>query len=249
MARFLRIVPALIGLALLLTVCARPFYPPSPPPPRPTPQHPKPYRVHGVWYQPIPNARGFEQKGIASWYGRQFHGRKTSNGEIYDMYAMTAAHKTLPLPSYVEVTNLRNGKRIVVRVNDRGPFVDNRLIDLSYAAAGALDLVGPGTGLVEVRTVARPGSTAPTVAVANATVAPESFYIQVGAYAVAENAERVVGHLRREAFPGVLSRPKAVDGRNVHRVQVGPVGSVDEFDNLIYRLASLGYDEARLAFD
>lgn len=117
---------------------------------------PTSYELFGQRYYILRSADGFSQRGIASWYGGKFHGNPTASGEIYDMHAMTAAHKTLPLRTDVEVTNLRNGRSVVVRVNDRGPFLDDRIIDLSYAAAEALDLVGSGTGLVEVRALPRP---------------------------------------------------------------------------------------------
>lgn len=110
----------------------------------------RPYQVNGVWYSPLRTAKGYRQRGVASWYGSKFHGRLTSSREPYDMYAMTAAHKTLPLPSYVRVTNLKTGESAVVRVNDRGPFHDDRIIDLSYAAAHKLGIDRAGTGLVEV---------------------------------------------------------------------------------------------------
>ena len=113
----------------------------------------KPYTVFDVQYHPMKSAAGYREKGTASWYGKKFHGRRTSSGEVYDMYAMTAAHKTLPLPTYVKVRNLGNGAEIVVRVNDRGPFLGGRLIDLSYMAARKLDIAAAGTGQVEVMTV------------------------------------------------------------------------------------------------
>ena len=111
------------------------------------------YKVYGRTYRVLDTSYGYRERGVASWYGRKFHGRMTSSQEPYDMYAMTAAHKALPLPTYVRVRNLRNNRSIVVRVNDRGPFVDNRLIDLSYAAAVKLDMVREGTTLVEVTAI------------------------------------------------------------------------------------------------
>ena len=112
--------------------------------------NPKSYVVFGQRYHTLPTAKGHVEQGIASWYGTKFHGRRTSSGETYDMYAMTAAHKTLPLPTYARVTNKKNGRSIIVRINDRGPFHENRIIDLSYAAATRLGIVTTGTGLVEV---------------------------------------------------------------------------------------------------
>jgi rare lipoprotein A len=121
------------------------------------------YEVFGKRYRVRASSDGYRERGVASWYGRPFHGRPTSSGEMYDMNEMTAAHTSLPLPTWVEVTNLANGKRIVVKVNDRGPFVDDRLIDLSYAAATALDLVNSGTGQVEIRALSEPPANAATV--------------------------------------------------------------------------------------
>lgn len=125
--------------------------------PRSRSGNPAEYEVFGRTYRTLPSAEGYEEEGIASWYGEEFHGRSTSSGEPYDMYAMTAAHRSLPLPSYVEVTNLDNGRTVVVRVNDRGPFHGNRLIDVSYAAAHRLGLIGPGTARVRIRALRTEG--------------------------------------------------------------------------------------------
>lgn len=116
--------------------------------------YPRPYKVFNKWYQPIPSAKGFSQKGRASWYGKKFHGRKTANGEIYDMYALTAAHKTLPLGTWLHVENLENGKNVEVRVNDRGPFVGERIIDLSYTAAVDIGMTANGTARVKIKAIA-----------------------------------------------------------------------------------------------
>ena len=163
----------------------------EPPPPGKL-GHPKPYKVMGKWYQPLPDSKGFRQRGRASWYGRDFHGKKTSNGEIYNMYAMTAAHKTLPLGTWVRVDNLENGRTVVVRINDRGPFVRGRIIDLSYTAAKEIGIVGPGTARVEV--VALGKRTAASGSSASAYKAGEyysgNFTFQVGAFLSRENAER-----------------------------------------------------------
>ncbi len=119
-----------------------------------------PYEALGKNYAPLADARGYRERGIASWYGKKFHGKRTSSGEPYDMYTMTAAHRVLPIPCYVRVRNLQNGRTVIVRVNDRGPFLNNRLIDLSYAAATKLGIVGTGTGMVEVEVI-MPGDEAP----------------------------------------------------------------------------------------
>lgn len=130
----------------------------------------RPYAVMGRNYTPMTRLEPYKARGIASWYGRRYHGKQTSSGEIYDMYAMTAAHTVLPIPSYVRVTNVSNGKSVVVRVNDRGPFIDNRLIDLSYTAAYKLGILGGGSGMVEVESII-PGQS-PTAAQPAAAPAP-----------------------------------------------------------------------------
>jgi rare lipoprotein A len=130
------------------------------------------YRVYGVMYRPVKDARGHAEQGEASWYGKMFHGRRTSSGEIYDMYAMTAAHKTLPLPSYVRVTNTQNRKSVVVKVNDRGPFLHGRIIDLSYAAAAKLDMIKTGTADVEIQVVTAADTARASAPIRDAISAP-----------------------------------------------------------------------------
>jgi len=159
--------------------------------------NPDSYVVYGVRYHVMKNSKGYRERGVASWYGNKFHGRRTSSGEAYDMYAMTAAHKSLPLPTYVRVTNLENGRQVVVKVNDRGPFVKNRLIDLSYTAAKKLGISATGTGLVEVRAISPgkpPAKKHPRKAGKTITAAlPGSLnmYLQVGAFANRINAEQL----------------------------------------------------------
>jgi rare lipoprotein A len=227
------------------------------PPPRSDRGNPPFYEVLGKRYHVLPTSAGYVQRGIASWYGRDFHGLSTSSGETYDMNAMTAAHTTLPLPTWVEVTNLVNGKRVVVKVNDRGPFVDNRLIDLSYAAATALDMVQRGTTRVEVRAVAPPldayrsGATvAAAAAPAEQGAAPaERMFLQIGAFSEAENAERLVARLRASGFANstVVSEPN--DRRRLHRVWLGPVQDSVEFDALDARLRAIGMSGSQLVVD
>jgi rare lipoprotein A len=216
------------------------------------------YEVFGRRYHVLPSSAGYVQRGVASWYGRDFHGLSTSSGETYNMHAMTAAHTTLPLPTWVEVTNLANGKRVVVKVNDRGPFVDNRLIDLSYAAATALDMVQSGTTRVEVRAVAPPPDTfradatlaaapQPLPASVGATAIPiEQMFLQIGAFSQPENAERLVARLRASGFanPTVVSEPDK--RRMLHRVRLGPIASAGEFDQLNARLRSIGVSGSQL---
>src|SRR5690606_25187101 len=154
-----------------------------------------PYTVRGKTYRVLPTARGYDERGIASFYGNKFHGYKTSNLETYDMYAFTAASTTLPLPSYARVTNLDNGKSVIVRVNDRGPFHDNRLIDLSFAAAVKIGIWPKGTGLVEVRGIdpAHPAQELPAPAAVSG--GHPGIYLQVGAFADLSNADRLARRL------------------------------------------------------
>ncbi|HKQ30277.1 MAG TPA: septal ring lytic transglycosylase RlpA family protein [Burkholderiales bacterium] len=146
----------------------------------------KPYQVFGVNYVPLADASGYRERGVASWYGKKFHGRRTSSGEPYDMYAMTAAHKTLPLPSYVRVRNLENGRSAIVRVNDRGPFLNNRIIDLSYAAAAKLNIIGRGTGVVEIEVVGPNDAVPPPMQV---VTAPKAESRPIDATPVVPNVE------------------------------------------------------------
>jgi rare lipoprotein A len=204
--------------------------------------NPESYEVFGKRYYVLKDARGYRERGIASWYGEKFHGRRTSNGETYDMYAMTAAHKTLPLPTYVEVTNLRNGRSVVLRVNDRGPFHDNRIIDLSYTAAAKLDILGAGTGLVEVRAIGpsdRRGPAAPVVTSA-ATPGAAGFYIQIGAFSMRINAEKLLERLGPLAGTLAGVSEAIVDGRTLYRVRIGPLYEVAAADRIVAGLEQLG---------
>ena len=204
------------------------------------------YDVQGRRYFVLAGAEGYSERGVASWYGPTFHGGSTSSGEAYDMYGMTAAHKTLPLPTYARVTNLRNGKSVVVRINDRGPFVANRLIDLSYTAAARLDMLREGTTLVEVHALT-PG-VADELGRAAASP-PPALYVQAGAFSDPGNAQRLLTRLQGAGLGSafVLS---PVSGRSaLYRVRLGPVTSVADYDQLAARLARLGIPDARLAND
>jgi peptidoglycan lytic transglycosylase len=167
---------------------------PSPSTSQKKPATQKPYKIKGVRYTPIASATGFVQKGIASWYGKKFHGRKTSNGETYNMYAMTAAHKTLPMNTWVSVHNLKNNRKIVVRINDRGPFVAGRVIDLSYTGASRIGIIGSGTGKVRITALGR--ATAYSKKTKNPTAFKPvdywkgNFTVQVGAFQVKANAQK-----------------------------------------------------------
>ncbi len=203
------------------------------------------YDVLGRRYYVLGSASGYLERGVASWYGPTFHGERTSSGEPYDMYGMTAAHKTLPLPTYARVTNLKNGRSIVVRINDRGPFVANRLIDLSYTAAAKLDMLREGTTLVEVRALV-PGE--PDTLTRAAETPPPTLYVQVGAFSDERNAGRVVERLHAAGLATAFVRTPAGGSKDrLFRVRVGPVTSVPEFDQLAARLARIGFPDARLA--
>ena len=206
--------------------------------------NPESYVVNGVRYYVLQDATGYVEKGIASWYGEQFHGRRTSSGETYDMYAMTAAHKTLPLPTFVQVTNLKNGKRVVLRVNDRGPFHGNRIIDLSYTAAAKLDILASGTGLVELRVRAADSDVARPVAtpVPDAT-GSDTFYIQIGAFSSRANAEKLRDRLGAPGEFLVSISEALVDGRILYRVRIGPIDDIEISDTIVASLMSMGINE------
>lgn len=219
-----------------------------------------PYVINGQKYHLLPQAQGYVKKGLASWYGNKFHGRKTANGEVYNMYGMTAAHKTLPIPCYVRVTNLNNQRSVIVRVNDRGPFLGGRIIDLSYAAAKKLGYANHGTALVEVSVIdpiayQRNAVEAPKIAATavsqnpplqnapglgnpGAPGAPQNIqvnsFLQVGAYRSYAAAWRV-----RQQVASFTTYPVAVDeisrdaaNASLFRILVGPIGDVVQVESL-----------------
>ena len=203
------------------------------------------YEVMGRRYYVMDDARGYREQGVASWYGTKFHGRSTSSGEPYDMYAMTAAHKTLPLPTYVRVTHLGNGRSIVVRVNDRGPFVGERIIDLSYAAAIRLGMHVDGTALVEVEALL-PGEPTRTVAAA-APATPRALWLQAGAFSERRNAERLRADLAGHGIGNVAIHEDPASGRTLYRVRVGPYTDAAGVEEMLGRLRSLSIHDAHLA--
>ncbi len=205
--------------------------------------NPRSYEVDGKRYFVLATAEGYEATGVASWYGPTFDGLKTADGDRYDMYAMTAAHKTLPLPCYVRVTNLGNGRSVVVKVNDRGPFVANRLIDLSYVAAAKLGMLATGTALVEVRAITPEN---PSVLTRVTETPPPALYVQVGAFAVRSNADHVLARLHAAGLAGAFVLGPPATRSRLYRVRIGPVSGVPEFDQLVARLATLGYPGAQL---
>ena len=207
------------------------------------------YEVYGTRYVVLGDSTGFVERGVASWYGPDFHGGRTATGESYDMYGMSAAHRTLPLPAYVRVTNLSNGRTVVVRVNDRGPFKSNRIIDLSYTAALKLDMLRTGTTLVEVRALEPDGAPPPAPPPAPASATPLALYAQAGAFASEANATHLRERISQAGIPGAFVRRDDVKGQVLYRVRVGPIASVGDYDALTTRLRELGIGEARLALD
>ncbi len=203
-----------------------------------------PYEVFGKKYFVMESSRGYRERGVASWYGSKFHGRRTSSGEPYDMHIATAAHKSLPLPTYAEVTNLDNGRRVVVKINDRGPFKDDRLIDMSYGAALRLGMTETGTARVEVRAIDAGGSGVVSTARAhtsnstsNSTLASAT-YLQVGAYGQRDNAQDLAGRLARSDL-----EPVSIDeDGDLYRVWLGPFTSNSEVERIIQRVIDLGFD-------
>lgn len=215
--------------------------------------NPPSYEVLGRTYTVMQSSKGYREQGIASWYGQKFHGRKTSSGEIYNMYAMTAAHKSLPLPTYVRVTNLDNRRSIIVKVNDRGPFHEQRLIDLSYAAASKLGIAENGTGSVEVLAL-EPGQASETKASATPAPSPtlpegKQLYIQVGAFISRTNAERMSRELARDTLPPVRIHTSQISDRPVYRVRIGPIASVEEADRLAQGFIRQGVGNPQIVTD
>jgi rare lipoprotein A len=224
------------------------------------------YEVLNKTYTVMQSSAGYQERGVASWYGKKFHGNLTSNREVYDMYAMTAAHKTLPLPTYVQVRNLANNKSIVVRVNDRGPFVNNRIIDLSYSAASKLGMIRDGTSLVEVTAIGfdqpsnrhsssdKPSGDRPTrvstPALPPATPAPvvesSRVFVQVGAFGDQQNAARRLAVLAQSGIDNAFIHEDTSARPTLYRVRVGPVAGVMQYDLLVEELDSVGIKDPYL---
>jgi rare lipoprotein A len=237
--------------------------------------NPPVYEVMGKRYTVMNTSYGYQERGVASWYGSKFHGRQTSSQEPYDMYAMTAAPKTLPLPTYVRVRNLRNDRSVVVRINDRGPFVDNRIIDLSYSAAARLDMIRDGTSLVEVTALsfdeppAGPSGDVPTrsritapashgeavppaqpvVATAEAEPREHEVFVQVGAFGDIENAKRRYSLLRMNGVSRAFVHKDESLSPALYRIRIGPIMEVEQYDALVIHLANLGIADSHLVAD
>ncbi len=188
------------------------------------------YEINGLRFRTLKSSRGYRATGIASWYGTKFHGKLTSSREPYDMYKMTAAHPTLPLPSYVRVTNLDNGRSVVVRVNDRGPFHPGRIIDLSYAAAARLDMLATGTARVRVEAVDSEA----------AAMDDGLLFLQVGAFAEQRNAQRLQRKLAQANIDSEIRPARLDDHDTIYRVHVGPFHSRQDAEHWRRQLADLG---------
>ena len=277
----------LLVLVFILTACGRTLEKDGPPSelvtsvegvldaipkeePRSKYGNPKSYVVFGKRYYTLTASKGFEQTGIASWYGKKFHGRRTSSGEIYDMFAMTAAHKTLPLPTYAKVINLENGLTAIVKINDRGPFHKGRIIDLSYSAAKRLDVLTNGTAKVKLIAIdpqtwvssdGAPVGTSDsleqpkeisqgtlksqrrttTILTEDGGVLGNRLFVQVGAFSIRASAEQI----RDEVFVVADKQTrvtKIMDGGEIiYRVQIGPLTSVEEADEIIALLSNVGF--------
>lgn len=205
-----------------------------------------PYVALGKKYYPMKSASGYNERGVASWYGKKFHGRRTSSGEKYDVMGMTAAHRTLPLPTYVKVRNLKSGKSVIVKVNDRGPFLHNRVIDLSYAAAYKLGVVTTGTALVEVSVVGvndsvRTSGYTTKTPVTSRSVAGPRLYVQYGAFSVKSNALDLQRRLHGFGFKPFIEHG-FLNGSDIYRVRAGPYSQVSEVDEVASRSRQAGYE-------
>ena len=232
--------------------------------------NPDDYEVFGVNYQVMASNTNFSQQGLASWYGTKFHGQRTSSGEPYDMFAMTAAHKSLRIPTYVEVTNLDNNRMAIVKVNDRGPFHEGRIIDLSYAAATRLGVAETGTARVTIRVieVAKPQQEIPVTDVSDKVttaglvvddsavinvielpveiLAADEFYVQVAAFSSEENAKRMRDDLNAKQFNSVRIHIEGVPDKLLYRVRIGPLLSKLVAEKLVSQLKEINHNNVRI---
>jgi rare lipoprotein A len=229
------------------------------------------YEVFGVRYTILPGSADYREKGVASWYGKKFHGRRTSSGEPYDMYKMTAAHTVLPIPTNARVTNLENGKSVIVRINDRGPFAKDRIIDLSYAAAVELDMIKNGTARVEVVALTESvvsavppaqqnvaGATQQSGAVskesAAATKAPvaqeqATMYLQVGAFGALANAQKLIDRLSASGIQNARLHVTPGESPVLYRVRIGPMYSIEDYDRMVHRVSMMQIKDTQLIIE
>jgi rare lipoprotein A len=247
----------LMGILLIFASCAGPRLPVERRVPTAGKQAPasagipatqRPYQIFGKTYHPLPSHEGFAETGIASWYGKDFHGRKTSNGETYDMHAQTAAHKLLPMNTYVLVKNLENGRETMVRINDRGPFVKGRIIDLSYSVAQELDIISKGTARVKITAL---GETAAFGKgrqrierfLPHANLGRGEFFVQIGSFLDRGNAEKLQGQMVTWSRKAVI-QPHEQEGRRYYRVQVSAGNDLTQARRLERVLSEAGFPEA-----
>ncbi len=245
---FLLIVMFLSGIGCSKSIESKPHAPPSRTDTGKMPATQRPYTVMGRQYTPVATAHGFVQTGLASWYGKKFHGRKTANGEIYDMYAMTAAHKTLPMNTWVEVHNLGTGQKIRVRINDRGPFVTGRIIDLSYTGAKRINMLGPGTAKVRVTALgaatAYSKTTHDPVSFKQLDYWKGNFTVQVGAFQVKANAQNFKEKLSKSYLNAHIVVHKDYRG-TFYRVRIGRFSNLKDAERFSVTLVvDDGFDQA-----
>ena len=211
------------------------------------------YREKGRKYKVLTSNRGYKKRGIASWYGPNFNGQATACGEIYDMFDFTAAHKTLPMPSYLRVKNLKNGKTVVVKVNDRGPFVGNRIIDLSYAAARRIDMLEDGTAFVELLSISQLEAAQTINYGDKSNMSKErlanivkfnsnKIYLQIGAFEEKNNALNIQKKVSSEGIRNVHIERSRIKRKVIYRVQIGPIKTIDRYDQIVSLLVSLSLD-------
>ncbi|MBF0159378.1 MAG: septal ring lytic transglycosylase RlpA family protein [Magnetococcales bacterium] len=257
---------ALVGMmVLLLSACApvTPVPQPGSEPAVPTPPPPRtgtPYTVHGVTYYPLLSAEGYVAQGVASWYGPGFHGKRTASSEPFDMYRISAAHTILPLPSTIRATNLENGRQLLVRVNDRGPFTGGRLVDFSYGAARELGFDHKGTTRVRIEAVTDPGDQVIMTAAVTASAAGSKpvdpvqtrvqIFVQLGAFSASHNASHQAERINRmKTGHQVRVFRVNVDKKQYYRVRLGPFKSVDVADATLSLLAGKGLGPARIVVE
>jgi rare lipoprotein A len=208
----------------------------------------EPYMIDGVPYYCLPSERGFVEEGIASWYGDKFHGRNTANGEVYDMHKKTAAHKTLPFGTHIKVVNLSNGREVVVRINDRGPFVKGRIVDLSYGAAKEIGLIEPGTAKVRIAALSRKVGTIKIGDTYKPLVETRNFRkgkytVQVGAFEVEGNAIRLAERLKVVFDHVTVNTYVPCNGTVFYRVRVSLCNDLNEINQVVDRLEYLGFSQ------
>lgn len=236
--------------------------------------NPSSYVVFGKRYHVMDSGEGYKERGIASWYGKKFHGRRTSSGESYDMHGMTAAHKTLPLPTYVRVTNLKNKRQVILKVNDRGPFHENRIIDLSHTAAVKLGIKPTGTGWVEVeaihsysnlQTISESVPVAEVLAKSNMNNVSQSalpptlqgeanLYLQVGAFKHSDNAKNLTRNLTRKlSSAGIVNKVNisnlTINEQPIFRVRIGPIENITDAEKISVSVVEFGFEQPKIIIE